>query len=342
MLVQALTLAVLTATGLIQLPLLYVLAAVQGLMLALDNPTRQAFVVELVGHNDLANAVALNSAQFNLARLIGPALGGLTIAAIGVAGCFFVNAGSFLAVLGALLLMRPDRFHASAPAARGNMLSQIREGVRYALRTPDIALVLLLMAVLGTFGYNFSVVLPLLAKYVLHSGPLGFGLLTSAMGIGSLLAALSLAYSGRVTRRTLLAGALAFSVLLLGLAFAQWWLVALPLTAALGAASILFTATANTRLQLVTEPALRGRVMSIYMLLFSGTTPIGSLVVGYVADHGGVSVAVAGMALVCLAGVAGALFFLRASRSRMLSDATLLGGSRRPQSAAPREALARS
>jgi len=324
MLLQALTLAVLTGTGLIRLEYVYALAAVQGLVNALDNPTRQSFIVELVGPEDLPNAVALNSMQFNLARLVGPALGGITIAVIGVAGCFYINAGSFVAVIGALLLLRPARFFVSAKAAQGrNVAAQIGEGIRYALTTPDIALVVLLTAALGTFGYNFSVVLPLLARYVLHGGPVAFGVLTSSMGVGSLLAALVLAYTGRVTRGMLLAGAAAFSVLLFAVALSHWWAATIPLIVALGVASILFSATANTRLQLVTPPELRGRVMSIYMLLFAGTTPIGGFVVGALADRFGIQAALAVMATICLAGVGAAVLYLRGTRARMLGDDAL-------------------
>ncbi|HZU78141.1 MAG TPA: MFS transporter, partial [Dehalococcoidia bacterium] len=212
---QALIFALLVSTGLIQLVHIYILAAILGTANAVDNPTRQAFVVELVGPDDVGNAVALNSTQFNVARLVGPALGGLTIAAIGMAGCFYLNAASYAAVIGALLMMRPRDFFNVAQPARGHVIRQIGEGLRYAVTTPDIALVVLLMAALGTFGYNFTVILPLIARYVLRSGPVGFGALTSAMGVGSLVSALGIAYSGRATRRTLLVGASTFSVLLL-------------------------------------------------------------------------------------------------------------------------------
>ena len=153
---QASLLAVLTAGGWISLIQLYVLAAVLGTASAIDNPTRQAFVKEMVGPEDVPNAVALNSIVMNTARLIGPALGGITIAAIGVAGCFGLNAVSFVAAMGALLLMRPERFYDIPSPARGKMLAQIGEGLRYVVQTPDIALVMLLMGVIGTFGYNFT------------------------------------------------------------------------------------------------------------------------------------------------------------------------------------------
>jgi len=315
MLVQASVLAVLTAGGWIHLIDLYILAAVLGTASALDNPTRQAFVKEMVGPEDVPNAVALNSIVMNTARLVGPALGGLTIAAIGVAGCFTLNAVSFLGAIGALLLMRPDRFYEVLSPARGKMFAQIGEGLRYVVQTPDIALVMLLMGVIGTFGYNFTVLLPLIAQYVLHTGPIGFGALTSAMAVGSLIAAFGIAYSGRVTQRTLLTGAAGFSVLLLCLALTSIWAVTIAVLVALGLFSIVFTTTANSRLQILTPPQLRGRVMSLYTMLFLGSTPIGSLVLGTLAQRQGVQVAVGEVAVLCGLGTVGGLLYIRHHRA---------------------------
>ena len=286
---------------------------------AIGNPTRQAFVRDLVGPNDLPNAVALNSAQFNLSRIIGPALAGLLITVVGVAGCFTLNALSFLVVIGALLQLRPAHREASTPA-RGTVLGQIGEGLRYALTTPDTALIVLLMGVLGTFGYNFNVVLPLIARYVLNASPLEFGVLTTAMGVGALLAALGLAYAGKATRRTLLIGASGFSVLLALVALSRWWPLSVALLVALGVCSIVFTTTANTRLQLVAPAHLRGRILSIYMLLFAGTTPIGSLIVGTLAERVGVQMAVLIAAAICGLGVVAGLLYLRRNAARLLAD----------------------
>ncbi|MDQ2785833.1 MAG: MFS transporter [Chloroflexota bacterium] len=315
MLVQASVLALLTAGGWIRLIDLYILAAILGTASALDNPTRQAFVKEMVGPDDVPNAVALNSIVMNTARLVGPALGGLTIAAIGVAGCFTLNAVSFLGAIGALILMRPDRFYEVLSPARGKMFAQIGEGLRYVVRTPDIALVMLLMGVIGTFGYNFTVLLPLIAQYVLHAGPIGFGTLTSAMAVGSLIAAFGIAYSGRVTQRTLLTGAAGFSVLLLCLALTSIWAVTIAVLVALGLFSIVFTTTANSRLQILTPPQLRGRVMSLYTMLFLGSTPIGSVVLGILAQRQGVQVAVGEVAVICGVGTIGGLLYIRQHRA---------------------------
>lgn len=314
MLAQAVVLTVLTAAGYIRLIDMYLLAAVFGVATALDNPTRQAFVKELVGPEDVPNAVALNSIIFNTARLIGPALGGVVIAAIGVAGCFGLNAVSFLAVIAGLLLMRADRFFDVPSPPRGKMFTQIGEGLHYAVQTPAIALVVLLVSVIGTFGYNFTVLLPLIAQYVLHTGSIGFGALTSAMAIGSLAAAFSIAYSGKARQRTLIIGAAGFSVLLFCLALSSIWIVTVAVLVALGWFSITLTATANSRLQLLTPPHLRGRIMSLYTMLFMGTTPIGSLVLGTLAERQGVRVATAEVALLCGLGTLAGLVYLRRHR----------------------------
>jgi MFS family permease len=315
LLAQAATLAALTAIGTSSLVPIYALAVVQGISQAVDNPTRQAFVKELVGPDDVANAVALNSIVFNTARLVGPALGGLTIAVLGVTGCFTINAVSFLAVLIGLLLMRPAEFYELSSRAKGRLLAQIGEGVRYAVRTPEIAVVLLLMLVIGTFGYNFTVILPLIAEYVLNAGPVGFGILTSTMAVGSLGAAFGIAYTGRVSQRTLLVGASGFTALLFCLSLTSSWATTILILAPLGLFSIVFTATANSLLQMMSPPELRGRIMSLYTMVFLGSTPIGSLVIGWLAEHQGVQTAIAEVSGVCALGIGAALIYLHAHRT---------------------------
>jgi MFS family permease len=311
---QAFVLAFLTWSGLIALWQIYVLAAMLGLTNALDNPTRQAFVVEMVGRDDIMNAVALNSSLFNSARLIGPALGGVIIAVVGLGTAFFVNGVSFIAVIAGLLLMRPGLLYPATRGGEGRLLEQLAEGLRYSLRTPAILLVLILMAAIGTFGYNFTVVLPLLARNVLHVGSIGFGAMTSAMGVGSLVAALALATLSKASRPTLLIGATAFSILLAAVAASDWYALTLVLLVALGAASIAFTATANSTLQITAPDHLRGRVMSLYMLLFAGTTPIGGQLTGAMAERIGVRPTVAIEAALCAVGIAAALAYLAAHR----------------------------
>lgn len=329
MMVQSLVLAILASTPYIRVEHIYILAGILGIASAVDNPTRQSFIVEMVGPDDLPNAVALNSTQFNTARIAGPSLGGVGIAVIGVAGCFYLNAFSYLATLIGLLMMRESELFNVPARVTGNMFKQVGAGLSYSLRTPDIALVLLLMAMLGTFGYNFTVLLPLIATYVLHSGELGFGILTSAMAVGSLGSALWIAHSGRATRRTLFIGAIGFTIALLVLGISEWWALTLPVLVVLGLFSIVFTATANTRLQLMAPPEMRGRVMSLYTLLFAGTTPVGSLVIGWLAEHQSVQATVLEMAGLCALGVAIATTYLRLNATRLTPEGA------RPPAAAP-------
>jgi MFS family permease len=322
LLVQALALAVLTSAGTITVTLIFVLAAIRGIAEAAELPTRQAFVMELVGPDDVQNAVALNSTLFNTARIVGPAIGGLIISTMGVAACFWLNTVSFVPVLVALALMRPREFHPVARPRQGPVFRQLGEGIRYAARTPDVALILGLVAVIGTFGYNFTVMLPLLARYAYGTGPQGLGRLTAALGVGSLLAAVYAASRGRPTRRAVLMGAGGFGValLLVGVAPGEW--AAVVMLAGVGLCGILFHTTANSRLQLIVPGELRGRVMSIYVTLFIGTTPIGSLIVGMLAARSGIRIAVVEVACVCLAGVAVGLFFALRMRRRVPNPLT--------------------
>jgi MFS family permease len=315
MLVQASLLAVLTAGGWINLVALYLLASVLGTATALDNPTRQSFIKEMVGPDDVPNAVALNSIVQNTARLAGPALAGLTIAAVGVTACFALNAASFLAVIVALLRMRPERFYESPQPQRGKVLMQIGEGLRYALRSPEIAPIMLLTVVFGIFGYNFNIILPLLARYVLHAGPIGFGALSSAMAVGSLIGALRIAYSGVASQRMLLMGAAGFSIFLLCVALSTRWLTMTPALAALGACSITYFTTSTSRVQLIVPPELRGRVMSLYSFLDLGSAPIGSLLLGTLAKQFGVRPSVGAFAVACGVGTFVGYLYMRQHRT---------------------------
>lgn len=318
---QALILGLLVLTNTIQLWQLYVLALVLGLVNAFDNPTRQAFVVEMVGRERLPNAVALNSTLFNTARLAGPALGGALITVFGIAGAFLINAASFLATIVAMALMRPEEFHSVPKSVKGRMLSQVAEGVRYSLSTPEVLLIIALMGTLGTFGYNFTVLLPLIARFVLNTGALGLGILTAAMGAGSLLAALWVAYRRKVSRRMLLGGAGAFSVLLMLVGFSGNYVLTVGLLVLLGIASIIFSSTANTALQMIVPNELRGRVMSLYFLMFAGSTPIGAIITGTLASAIGVPHTIVLVASVCMIGVLAAALYAR-SRLRQPLEGT--------------------
>jgi MFS family permease len=308
---QAVLLGLLAALNLVELWHIYLLAVLLGLASAFDNPTRQAFVVEMVGPEDLPNAVALNSSLSNTARIAGPALGGAVVATAGVVPCFWLNAVSFTFTIGALAAMRPAELFSTPPGGRGRLLDQLSEGLRYIRRTREIFQIVILLAAIGTFGYNFNVFVPLLANYVLNSGPAGLGTMLSSMGLGSVIAALGLASRRVATERSVFLGAGAFGLLLVGLSFSTWLPLSALLLAVLGASGILFTSTANTRFQLITPPALRGRVMSVYTLLMVGSTPFGSFIIGSLSEHFGVQVALTICGSMCLLGLAAGLLYAR-------------------------------
>lgn len=305
MLVQAVAMTVLTATGAITLLHIYLLSVVRGLADSFDVPARHAMVVELVGPDQVGNAVGLNSSLFNLARVVGPALGGIVVATMGVASCFLINSVSFLAVLLALALMRPREFFSVPAPPAGRVWAQLGEGIRYAAGTPQVVVILVLVASIGTFGYNWQVLLPLVAKYLLGTGPAGLGILTAALGVGSLVAGLAAAYRTRVAQRVFLSAAGGFCLLLLLVGLSSSLPVTLLLLVGAGFCGVLFHTAANTRLQLVVPDQLRGRVMSIYLLLFMGTTPLGSLLAGALAERQGVSRTIVILALLSGLGVAG-------------------------------------
>jgi MFS family permease len=331
MAIQAAVLATLTATGLITLPLIYVLVAIQGAANALDMPARSAFVMEMVGPQDIPNAVALNSSQMQMTRLVGPALAGLLLLAFGTAVCFYINAVSFLAVLMGLFMMDPSRFFPSARPKQAAMARQLGEGLHYAVTTPDIMLAVITMGVIGTFGFNTQVTTPLIAQFVLHTNSVGYGLLTSTMAVGSLTSALGVAWLGRATRRVLLVAAACFSVVLLAIGLSSTWALILPLFFALGVSSSVFTATNSARLQLLSPQHLRGRVMSISTLLFAGSTPIGSFIIGSMAESNGVQTTIATMGGLCLLGVGIALAYMHHVRDRLVPAGELIAPAPPPR-----------
>jgi MFS family permease len=313
---QALVLAALVWSGRVELWHVYVLAFVLGLSNAFDQPVRQSFVIEMVGREDLMNAVALNSGMFNGARLIGPAIGGFVIAAVGVKMAFLLNGLSFIPVITGLLMMRMSEMnHVQRRTDRINPIGELREGLSYAFKTPSVMLIVILVAIIGTFGYNFTVMLPLLARYVLDSGEIALGLMTGAVGLGALISALTLASRGTVTRTTLFAGGAAFGVLLGAVAWSEWLLLTLFFLFLLGLANTAFASTANTSLQLATPDHLRGRVMGLYMLLFAGSTPIGGYLTGVMAEAWGVQTAIGIEAALCLLGVAAGLLYYARHRA---------------------------
>ncbi|HOA02203.1 MAG TPA: MFS transporter [Dermatophilaceae bacterium] len=282
--VTALLLGILTVSGVVQLWQVYALAFVQGLAQAIDNPARQAFVVEMVGPGHLANAVALNSASFNAGRLIGPGVAGLIIAAYGTGVAMVVNSLSFVLLLVALLAMRADELQ-PAPLARGR--GRIREGLVYVRGRTDIKVILVLVFVLGTFGMNFQITTALMATQAFGKGPTEFGILGSIMAIGSLSAALLSARRARPRLRVLLVALAGFTVAT-GLAAVAptYELFALALIPC-GLTALTALTTANTLVQLSVDPAMRGRVMALYMAIFLGGTPIGAPLIGRLGDWAG-------------------------------------------------------
>ena len=313
----ALVLGALTLTDVITVWMVWLVAGLSGIVVAMDMPARQSFVYEMAGPDDLANAVGLNAVVINSSRIIGPAIGGLLIASVGVAACFLFNGASFAAVIGALLLMRrAELFTAKSSARRPG---QIREGLRYTWRTPALRVPILMMAVVSTLAYNFSVVLPLLARVVYGRGGGAYGATFSAMGVGALMGALFMASRARPSRRLLVASTFAFGAFSVALALVPDYAWALVVLVPLGATGVLFVNTTNSLLQLNAEGAMRGRVMSLWAIVFFGSTPIGGPLTGLIARAVGVQWAVALGGVATLATAAGAYWALR--RSRMESGA---------------------
>ena len=312
--VVSIVLAIVTLAGVATLPVVYALATLGGLILVFDAPGRQTLTFQMVGPRELPNAVALNSGLFNASRVIGPALAGLMIAVVGVGLCFVVNAISFLAVLVALREMRVDELTPVTRSRETRVVAGIREGVAWSLRSPLALTVLTVVTIVSTVGFNFNVLVPLLASQTLHVGAGMFGILSAGFGLGALAGALATATLRRARARTFLGGALGFSVTMLALAPVQTPAVALVLLFALGLSFSLFTASANALLQLAAPDHLRGRVVSLYLFAFVGLAPIGGLVAGWLAEIGGTELAFTVAGCAGVAAVGWASLRLRAAR----------------------------
>ncbi len=312
----ALMLGLLVLTHTVQIWHVYVLAALLGLSNGFDMPARQSFMIEMVGRDDLMNAIALQSMQFNGARVVGPALAGLLIAAIGVTGSFFANAASFAAVIGSLLAMRTDRFHVQPPLDRLPVTESLRQGARYIRATTVVLLVTLLVGALGLFNNNLTVLVPLFAKNVLNVGPQGYGLLMAMMGVGAVGGALVAAVAQEPRWHLLLGGAAVYFLGQLLFAFSRVFVLSLGLMTLSGFAIILFFTAANTGVQGHVPDTLRGRVMGVYMAVNVGCAPLGQLATGWLADRSGAPAATAIGAILPLAIItlaAGWLFLHRRS-----------------------------
>jgi MFS family permease len=282
---QALILGVLTVTGTVTLEWVLALSLGLGLINAIENPGRQAFVREMVPVDMVRNAVSLNSVLVNVARAVGPAVAGVLIATTGLATCFFINSATFLVAIGAFVLMKRSELTPTEPVPRGP--GQLREGLRYVCSDPHLFIPLVMMAMVGTLTYEFQVSLPALATITFGGGAASIGIITAAMGTGAVIGGLLSA--GRTTSgiRTMVLAALAFGGSVLLVVMAPTLTLAAVALVSVGAASIWFLSTANSTLQLTAVPQMRGRVMALWTVAFIGTTPIGGPIVGFIAQNAG-------------------------------------------------------
>ncbi len=315
----ALVLGVLTAAHIVQVWMILVLAVLLGCVNAVEMPVRQSFAVEMVGREDVVNAVALNSALFNGARVVGPAVAGLTIAAFDISMAFFINAASFLAVIAGLVMMRDSELRVPPPMRRprtaGQVVASIGEGLRYVRQVPVVLMAVSIVGFASTIGMNFQVTIPPLARTTLAGGAGDFGFLMAATGVGSIAAALYLATRRRPNPWSIPIGAIGLGVGLLAVAVVPLYGVALPMLAVAGFGAIWMAASANTAIQATVPDELRGRVMSVYTTIFAGSTPIGALLAGWLASAWGPLAALAaGGAGSIVVGALG-LVWLRTNRS---------------------------
>ncbi|MBV8086203.1 MAG: MFS transporter [Chloroflexi bacterium] len=313
--VQTLALWLLTASGQVQLWQIYALGLVFGITTTFLIPAQQSFVARIIGREDLHHAVALNAAVMNCSRVIGPALGGVVIARWGTSWCFLLNAVTFVAPLAAQALMRLGNMPPEQRLGRGNVFGQLAEGVRYATRTPALMFSLGLTAFIGVFGVNWQVTVPLVARFVLHTGAEGFGVYSAAMGVGALIGALGIATRLRPTSQRELEWGTGFAVLLLGMALVPWFGLALVVIAAQGVAITVYGALSSSTVQLEAEEAYRGRVIALRSWLFMGSSPIGGALTGWLASMWSVQAGIAIEAGICLAACAGGYGWLRRRRA---------------------------
>ena len=307
--IQAAALAALTLSGSVRLWQIGLLALLLGFNNAFENPARQAFMLEMVGPDRLRNAVSLNSVLVNVARTIGPAAAGLLIASAGEGWCFMLNAISFAAVIFSLLRLDTAQIAPSPPSGREP--GQLREGLRYVRSTPDLAVPLVMMALVGALAYEFQVTLPVMAERALHAGASGYGFMTAAMGVGAVLGGLFVAARGRTGVPMLIAASCAFGVVLALAAAAPDLGIELVALALAGGASIAFMSGGNSTLQLRAAPDMRGRVMALWFVAFQGSTPIGGPIIGWVIGWAGARAGLGLGGLTCLLAALLGLLVLR-------------------------------
>ncbi|HEY2478845.1 MAG TPA: MFS transporter [Solirubrobacterales bacterium] len=282
MMIPAAGLFLITAFGVEAPWMIFIAVFLFGTVNCVDNPTRQSFVIEMVGQDRLVNAVSLNSVIIEVARIVGPAIAGVLIATVGVVPCFGINLLTFVAMLVALWAMDPRALRAPPPAVRKR--GAIREGLRHVRQTPELAVPLALMALLGTFGFNFQVALPLLAKFSFGGGAGSYAVLVSAMGVGSIIAALVNGHRGKTGAAVIAGASLAFGVTALLAAVMPVLALEAVTLAALGAAAVTFVSSINSTIQLAVSAEMRGRVMALFSIVFLGSTPIGGPLTGWLAE----------------------------------------------------------
>ncbi|GAA3262412.1 MFS transporter [Streptomyces roseochromogenus] len=312
-------LAVLTLAGHVQVWHVYLAAFLLGLVTVLDNPARQTFVSEMVGPAQVANAVSLNSANFQSARLVGPAIAGVLITAVGSGWAFLLNGLSFAAPIAGLLMMRTRELHPVTPQPRAK--GQLREGLRYVAGRPELVWPIVLVGFIGTFGFNFPIWLSAFVGDVFHGDAGTYGLFNTLIAAGSLVGALLAARRGRARLRLLVTAAALFSVLLVMTAFApSFWLFAVLLVP-VGVFGLTVNVVANSSVQMATDPEMRGRVMALFMMVFTGGTPVGAPLVGWITDTYGARLGMAAGGLVSLAAALGvAVVLSRVGNLRLRVD----------------------
>lgn len=329
LLLQAVALALVVSTGVVKPWMVLALAVVYGIVNTFDLPARQSFIIDMTGKEDLPNGIALNSAAFNAARILGPAVAGVLVATMGEVGCFWLNALSFLAVIVSLALIkggrkpRGDALVLDASGAPGTGASTMREGIAYAWSTTSIRQLLLLLAICAGIGFQYNVLLPVYARDVLHADARTYGWLFSAFGAGSLVAALRMAVTRErwALRRNLLLGLTLGGIGLAGFAWSRWLPGMAACAALAGFGLILYVSSTNTLIQLTVEDRYRGRVMSLYTLFFIGTSPFGALFAGGVAERWGAPVATSVCALFLLGGATWVSVRLREVAAREAREA---------------------
>ncbi len=290
--ILAFTLSALVFTHTVRYEYILILALILGFSNTLDMPTRQAFTIELAGKNDLMNAIALNSATFNLARIIGPAIGALIMASFGAGWCFLLNGFSFMAVIVSLLKIEVSPY-VRKKISGFNMLKEIKDGLKYIASEPALLQTLLMVLIIGIFVFNFNIIIPVFTKNILHQGETIFGLLMSSLGAGSLMGALMVSVKSKSgpNMKILLYSSIIISITLILISFTRTYYTTAILLVITGIFNIWFSTTANSTLQITSKDEYRGRVMSVYSLVFAGASPIGNMFAGLTTDMFGANTA---------------------------------------------------